>query len=391
MPHPLDQVPCICLNCTGQGLITWVNHALCKKTGYAAEEVVGRNLSELVTLGTRIFLQTHFFPLIQLHGHAEEIFITLRSKEGADLPVIINTLRHDEGGEFSIAGLLVHNRNRYEQEIIAAKKYAEQALAENKELITAKAQLQQHAAELDSRLFLLQQQNKDLRQLSFSLTHTLQEPLRKLAVFSSVLLEQKVPEPAMVKKINALARHYRQLIAQLQHYLNIGLEQVAFVPIDLLQLLNKVAETYRGQGHEVHLPVQHLPLIEGHLPALTDLFGQLLSNAVRFRQPGKNAAIRIEAVSLQANAFRALPSNYHYKNYLRVSVADEGIGFGQEHADKIFSLFTKFQPGTEGYGMGLAICKKIMEWHNGSITADGTPGKGAVISCFFPLTDDAST
>lgn len=383
MQHPLDQIPCICLNFTGQGLITWVNLSFCTATAYAAEEVLGRSLNEMVTLGTRIFFQTHFFPLIQLHGHAEEIFITLRSKDGKELPLVISTLRNNNG-EFSMAGLLIHNRNRYEQEIIAAKKYAEQALAENKELVAAKAQLLVHTAALDNRLVLLQQQNQNLQQLSYSLTHTMQEPLRKLALFSSMLLEEEGHHP-VVQKIYGLAQQHRELIAQLQQYLNIGLDKEVLEPVDLFALLKEIAIAYTAQGHQVLLPSRPMPLINGNTVLLKNLFQQLLDNAVRFCQPGKRVEVFIDAVSLQANAIKALNETYQYKTFLRVSVADAGIGFAPEHAEKIFSLFTKFQNGTPGHGMGLAICKKIIEWHKGSIKAEAPTGGGAVFHCFFPL------
>lgn len=384
MEESLNTAPCVLLNFTNEGWITGVNRTTCEALKYSREALLQKNINEVVTLATRIFFQTHFFPLLRLHGHAEEIYITLLTNEGQELPVIISVATAAPL-QYLAAGIVIVNRNKYESEIIAAKKYAEQALAENKELLQAKTQLQQHAAELDRQLVLLQQQNENLRQLSFSLTHTVQEPLRKIALFSSMFTEGSVANNEMLQKVSRLAVHIRQLFVQLQRYLHLGLEESEIETIHLTPLLHEVAKPVLEEGHRVQLVLSGSLSIQGQQALLLQLFQELLRNAVAFRKKGGIAQILIEAVVIKANSFRMLKENYRYTDLLKVSLADKGIGFPADQSEQVFGLFTKLDPTTTGYGMGLPLCKKIMELHQGYITAEAGENKGTVINCFFPM------
>ena len=118
-----------------------INETLCIALGYTKQELTGKKLDIIFTIATRIFYQTHFFPLLKMQEHAEEIFISLQTKDKEEIPVLLNAERIIINGETRLvhAGIVVRNRKKFEDELIAAKKSAEAALKENTALNTGKA------------------------------------------------------------------------------------------------------------------------------------------------------------------------------------------------------------------------------------------------------------
>jgi signal transduction histidine kinase len=109
-----------------------------------------------------------------------------------------------------------------------------------------------------------------------------------------------------------------------------------------------------------------------------------MSNALKFQKPGGVPELTITSETVKSNDLKIFEP---YEDYLKVSFTDNGFGFDQRYTKKIFQVFQRLHGATEfsGTGIGLAICKKIMENHNGIITVNSEPGKGSVFNCFFPL------
>ena len=191
MQNAYDRLPCIYFSASVEGVILQANEALCQAVGYSKEELIGRKLASIFTLSTRLFQQTHIYPLLQLKGLAEEIYITLKHKSGDDVPVLVNVVTATAAGIpcYEFAGISITKRKRFEEEIIAAKKAAEKALQENTALKAAQESLQRHTEELDIQIGLEKNQNEQLRQFTHLATHTLQEPLRKLLFYAAQLPE----------------------------------------------------------------------------------------------------------------------------------------------------------------------------------------------------------
>lgn len=391
MQHYLDEAPCLAFAFTDEGRITAANNTLCRTTGYQHSEVVGSNISRLVSLGTRIFFQTHLFPLLRLEGHAEEIFITVRCKDGSDLPVMMNVKQVEGGTELIVVGIVIVNRNKYEEGIIAAKKYAEAALAENKDLQQAKAQALQHAAQLDEQLGLLQQQNENLSGVAWTLTHTMQEPLRKISLFTSKLLATTpVDTTPLLQKINAASVMLQQQFVALQRYVQMEWREEELQPVALQLLFANAAQPFVEEGHAIALRLQNCPAVYAQPALLQTLAHELFSNAIKFRKPSTQAQVVVTGTVVQANAFRQMKEKYQYANYLKVSFTDAGIGFAPQHRERLFQLFTRLTPRADGLGMGLAFCKKIMELHRGFMLAETSDAIKTVFSCFFPMQDGRS-
>lgn len=133
------------------------------------------------------------------------------------------------------------------------------------------------------------------------------------------------------------------------------------------------------------ITMDKLPQVSGALTQLKQLFTNLIGNAIKFRKPGKSPAIQITSTIASGEELKQyhLPAN---RKYHRIAVSDNGIGFDPEYAERIFQAFQRLHGKSEypGSGVGLAICKKIMDQHNGAIYAEGQRGAGASFILIFP-------
>jgi signal transduction histidine kinase len=132
--------------------------------------------------------------------------------------------------------------------------------------------------------------------------------------------------------------------------------------------------------------VSDLPVIQGIPFQVRQLFVNLFGNAIKYRQQGRPLRIEVSG-SVVASPGLAQAKQYLPARYLRVTVKDNGMGFDAEHSEKIFDMFERLhgRDAYEGTGIGLSICRKIMENHRGLIRAEGYPGEGAVFEAFFPM------
>ncbi len=294
MPGHFDHMPCFCLSTSEDGILVNVNETLARRLGYAKDELTGKKMDVLLTVPTRIFQQTHFTPLLKMQGFADEIFISLRTKAGDEVPVLINAKRTQEDGvsSFTYVGLEVQNRKRFEEELIGARKAAEKALYDNSELSAAKRELERHLEALDQQMGLVKKHNQELLQFSKVITHDLQEPLRKMSLFGNMLRQGtsiKV-ETVTERLLDALSK-MRIITAGLQQYMWLNDATPKLTLVDLSKVLS--AEIARLQAE---FPEANLRVSFGELqPVIADeaqmhvLFYQLLSNVIRFRKPGLNA------------------------------------------------------------------------------------------------------
>jgi sigma-B regulation protein RsbU (phosphoserine phosphatase) len=222
--NPLNNLaPFLYFSTADNGSILDVNDFLCKHLQYNRDELVGKKVDLIFTLATRIFQQTHFFPLLKMQGYAEEIYISLKRRDGEELPVLINARRSSETGDAVnyYAGIVVHHRKQFEEDLIAARKEAEKALQENTLLLAAKQDLQRHSELLDRQMTLLNKQNEELMQFNRILTHDMQEPLRKLTLFTNLLQaeDRKEAQSNNLKKLSKITNQMKSILSGLQQYI----------------------------------------------------------------------------------------------------------------------------------------------------------------------------
>ncbi|HEX2532947.1 MAG TPA: ATP-binding protein [Chitinophagaceae bacterium] len=387
----LELAPCLYFACTDDGTLVAANDYFCTRLGYSMNEVTGQKLDDLLPVASRIFRQTHFYPLLRLHGHAEEIYFGLRTKEGQSVPVLINAVRQEDAsgtGLIRHAGIVVQHREQFEQELIAARKAAETALQENTALQQAKASLQQHLEELDRQIQLVSRQHHELRQFSRIITHDLQEPLRKLGLFCNLLQEEADGGSAgdTAGKVLRVAGQLRSLVSGLQQFVWLTDAAHQPAPVPLGPLLQEVAaalrQTYPGITLIVEAPP--LPTVTADPDQMRLLLQHLLDNAIRFRKPGEAVHVTVRSDELLRNTFNNLQDQYRYAGFLKMEVSDKGMGFDDTYSDQAFELFRRLH-AESGRGVGLSLCKKIMENHRGRISLRSRPGEGTTVTVWLPL------
>lgn len=375
---------------TDDGILLEVNETLCQNLHFNRDELIGQRTETILTLPTRIFQQTHFFPLLRMHGHAEEIYITLQTKESAPVPVLISAVRNVVAGEgISVyAGIVVHNRKKFEDELVAAKKAAEKALNENTALLEAKRDLQKHAELLDEQMNLTKKQNEELRQFNHVVTHELQEPLRKLFVFTNMLLENENDDASRktTQKIKAVSEQMRTILSGLQQYVWLIETPVKKSAIDLGALLVDIHSELKKDHPDlaIDILIEDLPVVEADKEQLRFLMKEVCSNAIRFRKEGNSANIRIAARQVQVNKYRSVAGKYQYTSFLKIQVRDNGLGFDAAYQEQAFRLFKRLH-SVSGRGVGLSLCRKIAENHEGNIQIDSRAEEGTTVTIMLPF------
>jgi signal transduction histidine kinase len=182
----------------------------------------------------------------------------------------------------------------------------------------------------------------------------------------------------------------QNLIEALLSYSNANKSAIRFLRTDLNELLAEVQDNFREKLLERNGRIESstLPILNVIQLQFLQLFTNIIGNAIKYAKKDVPLLIKITTKKItveEGEEDATIPKGKYYE----ISIADNGIGFEQEYAHKIFELFQRLHGRTEytGTGIGLAICKKIMNNHNGFITASGTVGVGAVFNLYLPLTD----
>ncbi|HNL83756.1 MAG TPA: CHASE3 domain-containing protein [Chitinophagales bacterium] len=247
---------------------------------------------------------------------------------------------------------------------------------------------------------MLEKQNQELLNANYELSsfnyvasHDLQEPLRKIQMFISRITGDKDNQLSdksldFLKKTQDSANRMQILINDLLQYSRISRSEHHFESIHLNQIIadawSNLAAMVEQKNAIIH--ADDLPDISGISFQISQLFFNLIGNSLKYTDGSRVPEIHISSTVVNGASI-PFSSASADKNYLRISVLDNGIGFEQQYAQKIFTLFQRLHDKNtfSGTGIGLAICKKIIDNHNGFIEAKGYPGKGAEFILYFPI------
>jgi len=250
-----------------------------------------------------------------------------------------------------------------------------------------------HQAEelLRQRATMLQQSNQSLEEFAYVASHDLQEPLRKISTFGEMLQKSAANyderSATFLTKIIESARRMQTLINDLLD-ISVISRQKGFETVSLNAVLREVLQTLEHKLESTGGTVGSSPLPDAKVvPAqMRQLFQNLLSNSLKFARPGVPPRITVESRVMFGREVQELGLPPHGA-YARITLTDNGIGFSNEYADKIFTIFQRLHGKSEyeGSGIGLAICKKIAEHHGGTIFASGRSGEGATFTVVLPV------
>jgi sigma-B regulation protein RsbU (phosphoserine phosphatase) len=393
MSDRLENAPCGFVELRQDGLIHSTNVTFEQWIG-SAGKLAGERFESTLTLANRIFFQTHLFPLLHLSGRADEIFLNLRGSDGKALPVVASFSLGEEN-RFQCVFLPVPNRRKYEDEILERKKIAEEALKSNAQLLEAKLDAESRALDLERKVREIEHQNKELKRVSEILSHDLREPIRKIMIFSDLAktgVGDAVNAEAheAVKKIDSEASKMEQLIAVTRQFLQIDTSS-APTSVDLAGIWESAVEAValKWAFSDWSVESKGLLSIEGRKNALLLLFSHLLENAIKFRSPDRKLKISLLARVVQENVFETTKDRYHYVDFLKIELRDNGKGFDPQYSEYAFGLLRKIDLNSSGLGAGLALCRKVVESHFGNITVDSQWGVGTVFILSLPINQNA--
>jgi PAS domain S-box-containing protein len=340
----LDTAPCGFLTFTDDGTLVQVNTSLLDWLGYARDELEGRPLETILPIASRIFYQTHLFPLLTLHGRVEEVYFPLRDRDGADIPMLANAVRLTRQGGMVNDCVLVpmRQRTRYEEEILQAKQIAEEA----------------------SRL-------KD--EFLATVSHELRTPLTSILGWVHLLRTRQHDPQKVAQAVEVIERNARsqaQLIDDLLDVSRIilGKMRLDVQPLDLGLLIEAAIESVRPAAEAKGVRLQKtldtgVGAVSGDAARLQQVVWNLLSNAVKFTPKGGRVQVRLERIN----------------SHVEITVSDSGIGIRPEFLPHVFERFRQADQTMRrqqgGLGLGLAIVRHLVELHGGEVGVE-SPGEG---------------
>jgi PAS domain S-box-containing protein len=391
MPQPpsdaalFQHAPCGLLVCTADGAIVRANATFCRWLGYAEADLLGhKRLQDLLTIGGKLFHQTHCAPLLAIQGSVAEVQLEMQTRTRERIPVLINIVRRREGERMldECAVMITNDRRSYERELLRERKNAEAALA-------ARLGAEERLREVNEQLSL-EHRRKD--EFLATLAHELRNPLAPMRNVLEVIRLKQAIAPANGWILDVLNRQ----TTQLAHLVD-DLMDVSRISQNRLQLRRKrcdlvtivqaavddIAGMARAAGHSlsVSLPAQVLT-VDADETRLAQIVTNLLTNAVKYTPNGGRISLDLTTDGGQGV----------------IAVQDNGIGIPPEALRSVFEMFSQLTPALErsqgGLGIGLALVRGLVDLHGGSISAASAGvGRGSTFTVTLPLSaglDDAA-
>lgn len=253
---------------------------------------------------------------------------------------------------------------------------------------------------MEQSTFAIQDLNQQLRdskdenrQYHFISNHNLQEPLRKIRVYSNKLMHvvehndlEKTKETAF--RINLSAQRFSMMIQELSEFSRLSYGDHSFETVDLTKIIQDVCSHLRTPIEEkkASITAASLPQIFGVPLQMEQLFFHLISNALKFSKKEIPPVITISSKTLSDSQIKDLFPQAKSSSYVDIQISDNGIGMETEELQKIFHIFSKlnYEPRLDSFGIGLAYCRKVVHLHRGTITVQSAPQQGTTFSIILP-------
>ena len=351
----MDAAPDGIMVVQNDGTIVLANAYCTKLFGYTSEELIGKPIETLVPPYIRekhVSLRDGYFSEPRTRPMGIGMPLVAAKRDGSLLPVEISLSPFIQGDKHMAVAIVL----------------------DVSELRALDHELKRHIEEIKHANAELERSNKELEQFAYVASHDLQEPLRVISGYTQ-LLQRRYREQLDGNAVEYIefavdgAKRMQNLINDLLTFSRVSLRAKAFTPVNLADVLRIASANLRTALDESHGVVESVPLpeVSGDKTQLVQLFQNLIGNSLKFRREGIAPKIKIEAQKRG--------------DFWEFSISDNGIGIPPQYAEKIFVIFQRLHnrdmyPGT---GIGLALCKKIVERHGGEIWLDQQIQEGA---CF---------
>lgn len=348
----LDKAPCGFVSLSDDGTMLAVNSTLARLLGYSRVELEGWHVQKILAPGGRVFYNTHLFPLLRMHGMAEEIYLPLRDRDGNDIPMLLNARRRSENSREvnDCVFVRMQQRHRYEDELLVARRLAERANAAKGRFLSM-------------------------------MSHELRTPLTAIRGYAQLIAmapdaSESAAEFAGI--IRSAALDLERLIEDILSYAQLDAGQVS-VRIGMVSIddaTSRAEALVRVKMREAGVTLTVEPA-EGIVAAvdgdrLQQILLNLLANAAKFTPPGGSVAVTTEQLG----------------DRVRIIVSDTGIGVPADQLEHIFEPFVQLPAsvpeGSAGVGLGLAISRDLARRMNGQLTASSGSGQGTTFVLELP-------
>ena len=351
----LVHAPFALLSFDDDGVVHHANAQLHALLGYAPGELIGKPVDRLMTPATRVFHSTHFFPLLKLKNQVDEIHLSLRPQQGADVPVMVSAQRvvHDGRALNHCALMTIWQRKEFESALVEARRKAEAATAAKDEFLAM-------------------------------VSHELRTPLSAILGWVRLAQSGKLDASMQARALQTIERNAKaqgQLIEDLLDVSRIvsGKLRLSPRPVDLSPVVEAAADTARpsAQAKDITLLLaldRAAGIVYADPDRVQQIVWNLVSNAIKFTPKGGRVQVRLARVDSR----------------VCIEVADTGPGLSATQLPYVFDRFWQNDRTTKrehsGLGLGLSICKSLVELHGGTIRADSPGlGEGAVFTVELPL------
>jgi len=351
-----EHAPCGYLSTLPDGTIARVNQTLLDWTGHTRDHLLGgAKFQSLLTIGSKIYYETHYAPLLRMQGFANEIALEIVRRDGRVLPVLVNSTqkRHADGTPLfnRITLFDSSDRRRYERELLLARRKAEQVA-------------------------------KDKADLLAMLSHDIRNPLNALMGVVQ-LLDRGDLTDAQRRFVRLLKSSSENMLNLLNHVLELSkAESSSFAlvetPFSLREIGNDVVSTFEATARAKNVQLraefdEGVPAtMIGDPVAMRQILTNLVANALKFTERGL-VEVRVHTRQIATDAVT-----------LEIAVADTGIGIAPDMVDRIFAEFTQASYETAmrfgGTGLGLAITRKLLALYGSSVHVESVPGEGSTFS-----------
>lgn len=379
MYHVFMQTPVAVAVLKGNAFVfELINNKALEIVGKRHDEVINRpfleSLPELAAMGFEAILNGVYTTGETFYGNEMPLELNRFGRmETRVINFVFEPLRDEEE---NIAGIIASGTDV--TDLVAGRKLIEESKEKLERLVAERTQ------ELQAANLNLERSNVELEQFAHVASHDLKEPLRKIKTFANRLQEEHkddMPEKAQtyLDKIQSSANRMYSMMEGVLIYSSIKGGQQGMAPVNLEDILSSIENDLEVVIHHKNAIIRKgaLPVIEGAPVLIYQLFYNLINNSLKFSKPERQLIITINASIV----------NYNGVEHAEIVVADNGIGFNPVQSTNIFNTFTRLHSKDkyEGTGLGLALSKKIVERHHGTITATGVPDEGAVFTVSLPL------
>lgn len=371
-----EHAPCGLVTTTVDGTIVRVNATFCRWTGFAAEALLDqRRIQDLLTVGGKVFHQTHWAPLLQMQGSVAEVKLEFRHSDGHKVPMLINAVRRAAAdAEFDdFACVVVNDRHKYEKELLRTRRQAEDAL---------------EAKSAAERALQLAHRHKD--EFLATLAHELRNPLAPIQAAVRLFALKAFSDPQVIWSRGVLERQVAQLVRLVDDLMDIsriaeGKVELRTEHVELSGVMRLAIEgsrdLLRAESHHFSVKLPDSPVyLDADPTRLVQIVQNLLNNAAKYTP----AAGKIELEARREDDMAV------------ISVSDTGIGIAPENLETLFTIFSQLPSGRSrsqgGLGIGLSLVRAMTERHGGTVIASSAGvNQGSQFTIHLPLSPVQTT